>query len=299
MSFLLTRLFPLALLLTLVAGATAPTGWTYEGCLYDNKSNRALNSTFYALNTMTNEICRAYCGSYGFTYAGMVRIADAHALEVGWQCFCGSSFLYYTVQSESNCNTSCYGDSTELCGGSGYMTLFLLSFDNSATGAATAGTTSTTSAAAAAAASSSSSDTAALASATAITAATTFGVSSSRGAQSTSSIVSGTASSGSVASSSTQSGSGTTAANATSVSFGVLSGASGTTPSSTSGTIGKVAMPTTNSSGIITAGQSSATPNFRNAAQAVVLARLNGPGSILAVTMTAAIASLWGFASSL
>ncbi|RSH93840.1 hypothetical protein EHS25_006489 [Saitozyma podzolica] len=290
MPFLLTRLFPLALLLTLAAGATAPTGWIYEGCLYDNSGNRALNKTFYALNTMTNEVCRAYCGSYGFTYAGM---------EVGFQCFCGSSFLYYTVQSESNCNTSCYGASTELCGGSGYMTLFQLTFDDSAT-VATAGTSSTTSAAAAVAASSSSSDTSAIASATSITAATTSGVSSSADTQPTSSVMSGTASSGSVASSITQSGSGTTAVNSTSVSFGALSGASGTAPSSTSGATGKVVMPTTNVSAIITAGQVAATPNFRDGAQAVVFGKIASGSkrfedleSLLAVTVPVAIAMLW------
>lgn len=50
MASLLTRLFPLALLLTLAAGQTIPTGWIYEGCLYDNSANRALNKT-----------CERYC----------------------------------------------------------------------------------------------------------------------------------------------------------------------------------------------------------------------------------------------
>ncbi|MCJ1409529.1 hypothetical protein MMC19_003610 [Ptychographa xylographoides] len=63
---------------------------------------------------MTIELCTASCKSNGFRYAG---------LEYYFQCFCGDS-IYGASADPSNCNLACTGDSTEVCGGNDFVSIY-------------------------------------------------------------------------------------------------------------------------------------------------------------------------------
>jgi len=41
---------------------------------------------------------------------------DNHIIQVGHECFCGSSIVGFEAASEVDCSTNCYGDETEKCG---------------------------------------------------------------------------------------------------------------------------------------------------------------------------------------
>ncbi|KAF8264806.1 WSC domain-containing protein [Lactarius quietus] len=86
--------------------------WNYRGCWSDTDSvNRALNTQVTVQGGLAHasvENCIAECNSMSFHMAGVEEKT----------CYCGKSLNKNSMQiAESNCNTVCTGDSTELCGG--------------------------------------------------------------------------------------------------------------------------------------------------------------------------------------
>jgi len=99
-------------------------GWAYQGCLVDDSTERTLYSGASAYQniysgdqgSMTVENCLTTCKSKGYTYAG---------LEFGKQCFCDNEIGYgRTPQSFASCSVPCTGNSSEVCGGSDYLSLY-------------------------------------------------------------------------------------------------------------------------------------------------------------------------------
>ncbi|KAF8858052.1 hypothetical protein BDZ45DRAFT_591935 [Acephala macrosclerotiorum] len=66
---------------------------------------------------MTRESCIIFCGTKGFIHA---------SVEYSSQCFCGNDNLSQaTNATTSNCSYSCAGNSTEACGGSNRLNVFM------------------------------------------------------------------------------------------------------------------------------------------------------------------------------
>ncbi|KAI1323225.1 hypothetical protein F5Y16DRAFT_351006 [Xylariaceae sp. FL0255] len=102
---------------TVVAATGIPKGWTSQGCWQDGPNGRIL-STYQAPDNdeLTVESCVQLCASMNYTISGT---------EYYQQCFCGNAIYNggYELNSTAECNTPCTGDSTEMCGGSGYLAI--------------------------------------------------------------------------------------------------------------------------------------------------------------------------------
>jgi hypothetical protein len=83
--------------------ATAPAPF-YNGCYRDDR-NRALDIFKGWRSNMTPQLCQRLCT--GHHYAG-----------VQWygECWCGDG-VGYDLRPDSECNTPCSGDSSQMCGG--------------------------------------------------------------------------------------------------------------------------------------------------------------------------------------
>lgn len=79
----------------------------YLGCFSDSSNPRTLPSGYYYTNSLTVEQCSVSCKAQGYAYAGMESN----------QCWCGSTLNRNLVKPESECSTSCPGNSTQTCGG--------------------------------------------------------------------------------------------------------------------------------------------------------------------------------------
>ena len=53
--------------------------------------------------------CQKYCFKKNYTYAGV---------EYGKECYCGNNINPSVSKPSSECNVSCEGDSSQMCGGS-------------------------------------------------------------------------------------------------------------------------------------------------------------------------------------
>lgn len=92
------------------------SGWSYAGCYTDTPASRGLSSAGYNDDAMTDAKCIQFCDQRGYGRAGV---------EFGKECFCGYDVQSpSTLSSDSNCNYPCPGDSSEPCGGYGYMNVF-------------------------------------------------------------------------------------------------------------------------------------------------------------------------------
>ncbi|KAI1640310.1 hypothetical protein F4809DRAFT_591116 [Biscogniauxia mediterranea] len=95
-----------------------PEGWTAQGCWQDGPNGRIM-PTYQAPDNqeLTLQSCAQLCASNGYTISGT---------EYYTQCFCGNAIYNGGVASEdtSSCNTPCSGDSTQMCGGAGYLTIY-------------------------------------------------------------------------------------------------------------------------------------------------------------------------------
>ena len=84
----------------------------YEGCF----TAAPLNATSYTTSPgMTNGLCSTLCSQKGFAVSGT---------EDGSRCFCGPSLPLAMVASPGSCGTSCAGQSSTMCGGNGYWSLY-------------------------------------------------------------------------------------------------------------------------------------------------------------------------------
>ncbi|KAH0095711.1 hypothetical protein KCU66_g16344, partial [Aureobasidium melanogenum] len=105
----------------------------------ESTSGRALSATSYSDGkNMTLENCAAFCN--GYKYFG---------IEYAGECYCGSYFgAGSAIVSDSSCSMVCTGNSLELCGGGGTLSVYELSSDANVTtitqGSNTAGSTTPT-----------------------------------------------------------------------------------------------------------------------------------------------------------
>jgi hypothetical protein len=98
---------------------TVSKGFEYLGCGPDIAGQaRTLGGASLTADDMTNEKCVDYCVSKGFTIAGT---------EYTTQCFCGNSILAGREPVPGlygDCTMPCSGDSKEICGGGGQISLY-------------------------------------------------------------------------------------------------------------------------------------------------------------------------------
>ncbi|KAH9996954.1 WSC domain-containing protein [Xylariaceae sp. FL0662B] len=94
-----------------------PDGWTNQGCWQDGPNGRIL-PTYQAPDDaqLTLQKCAELCDSNGYTISGS---------EYYTQCFCDNSIHNGGVADtdNTNCNSPCGGDSSQMCGGPGYLTI--------------------------------------------------------------------------------------------------------------------------------------------------------------------------------
>ncbi|GFZ50872.1 Endo-1,3-alpha-glucanase agn1 [Saitozyma sp. JCM 24511] len=96
--------------------ATASSSASSLGCYTDSGNPRLLTGPEKDYSgSLTPAICQSYCGSAGYTYAGV---------EYGYQCWCGNSYDSTKKTSDSSCTYKCAGDSSQVCGGSYLLNLY-------------------------------------------------------------------------------------------------------------------------------------------------------------------------------
>ncbi|GJE85355.1 DUF1996 and WSC domain-containing protein [Phanerochaete sordida] len=87
-------------------------GWTDVGCIAEGTNGRALTGASTTSPNMTLNYCAGFCGSKGFTYAGV---------EFGDECYCGNNFANGATGQPTNwyeCTSDCAGNPLyEKCGG--------------------------------------------------------------------------------------------------------------------------------------------------------------------------------------
>jgi hypothetical protein len=124
----LARIFSAALLIAQVASlAVLPRqqaqlvakykDWTpASSCYTDNPATRALHYLAIRDSSVTVPTCLDACQAGGFALAG-VEFSD--------ECWCGNSIQYANhPQDASNCQYSCAGDPTQLCGGASAIIIY-------------------------------------------------------------------------------------------------------------------------------------------------------------------------------
>lgn len=96
-------------------GVKLPSGWTYSGCFSDNINPRSLGKQGeWWGKAITSTGCVEHCNSIGNSIAGT---------EDGGQCFCGNE-LKQSEAAPGGCNKPCLGDSSQICGGAGNLSIF-------------------------------------------------------------------------------------------------------------------------------------------------------------------------------
>jgi hypothetical protein len=108
--------YRLSLYSTSVTETGPPTpSYLALGC-YEDDSARALQNVLKSDALMTPLLCGGFC--QGFTYMG---------LEDSSQCMCGYSLpANYSKVANQECNSTCGGDTTTMCGGVWRLDLYLM-----------------------------------------------------------------------------------------------------------------------------------------------------------------------------
>jgi hypothetical protein len=88
-------------------GASVPTiNYNLLGCYVDD-SNRALRDKFHEDDKMTPLLCAGFCSHSKY-----------FGVEYSSQCFCGNVLQGgYPKTPDGDCNYTCAGNSSEMCGG--------------------------------------------------------------------------------------------------------------------------------------------------------------------------------------
>ncbi|KAE9380084.1 WSC-domain-containing protein [Stipitochalara longipes BDJ] len=98
-------------------------GYAHVGCFPDSDA-RLLDGALYTdSNGLTRESCIQYC-SYQI---GSGRFYTYIGVEDSDQCFCGTDPTRTPdpkERNDSSCNMECPGNSSELCGGNGYIDIY-------------------------------------------------------------------------------------------------------------------------------------------------------------------------------
>jgi hypothetical protein len=83
---------------------------------YSDVPGRTINRAAASDPEMTNEMCGDFCFDRGYAYAGT---------EYYYECYCGNTLAKAAKEvPESDCNTPCWGDETQPCGGGDRLTLY-------------------------------------------------------------------------------------------------------------------------------------------------------------------------------
>lgn len=96
-----------------------PEGWSYKGCWVDRALGRGsiLSDNLPNDVNMTVESCIQKCLTAGYSIAGM---------QYYTQCYCDSAVMNLgaLASSDSECNTPCGGNPTQMCGGGNRMSIY-------------------------------------------------------------------------------------------------------------------------------------------------------------------------------
>ncbi|KAI2467216.1 putative glyoxal oxidase [Annulohypoxylon bovei var. microspora] len=100
-------------------GVTAfPDGWTDQGCWEDGPNGRIM-PTYQAPDDpeLTPQKCAQVCSDNGYNVSGT---------EYYTQCFCSNAIYNGGVPENdtTKCSTPCGGDSSVMCGGAGYLSIY-------------------------------------------------------------------------------------------------------------------------------------------------------------------------------
>ncbi|KAJ3393304.1 hypothetical protein HDU92_007865 [Lobulomyces angularis] len=92
-----------------------PSAYTLVGC-YTEIEGRAIRGSSLAQDSMTIQMCHSHCQKGKYLIAG---------LEYGRECYCGN-VLYGTskLTTPEKCAKPCGGDSTQICGNGGHLSLY-------------------------------------------------------------------------------------------------------------------------------------------------------------------------------
>ncbi|KAK8056954.1 WSC domain-containing protein [Apiospora rasikravindrae] len=94
-----------------------PAGWTAQGCWQDGPNGRII-PTYQNPDSdnLTPQSCAYLCQNRGYTISGT---------EFSRQCFCGNAIYNggHVTSDPSQCSNTCSGDSSQICGGPGYLSI--------------------------------------------------------------------------------------------------------------------------------------------------------------------------------
>ncbi|KAL3425584.1 wsc domain-containing protein [Phlyctema vagabunda] len=241
--------------------STAISNYKSLGCYSETSSGRTLAwpQKQIAAADMTVNSCLSACRGGGFDFAGV---------EYGQECYCGVVLGNGTqALSDSTCNKACKGDSTQICGGSSALNLYVATdmdstkpcqagpYPSASTSSSTASSTTSTSTSATDTSSTASSSTST--SSVATTSSESSTVSTSATDSSTSSTGVASSSSSSATSSSASTSTVTTTSASSSASSSVPTTSSSCTTTSTSSSTSS-SIPTTTSTCLTSSTSSSA-----------------------------------------
>ncbi|KAH8899451.1 WSC-domain-containing protein [Thozetella sp. PMI_491] len=90
--------------------------YSWMGCYSEATQGRALSSYAYSSDTMTVEVCAAFCASKGTQMMG---------IEYARECYCGNTLgVGSQLGATSNCNMLCKNNKLEYCGSGGNLDLY-------------------------------------------------------------------------------------------------------------------------------------------------------------------------------
>ena len=94
---------------------TTDGNWAYAGCASDSPASRSLGGPSFANDSMTNELCQAFCAKNGLPLAGV---------EYGRECYCGLSINPSFLTGKACTGMICAGNRTEYCGAGSLLSLW-------------------------------------------------------------------------------------------------------------------------------------------------------------------------------
>lgn len=95
---------------------TPRPNFQYLGCVNEGNDGRALTKDATANSTLTIEYCQDYCTGKGYPLSGM---------EFSTECYCGFELEHgSTIGGSTGCVMACGGNSEEICGGSGALSVY-------------------------------------------------------------------------------------------------------------------------------------------------------------------------------
>lgn len=101
----------------------------YQGCFPQKSGSPALNKATWTRDDVTPISCINGCSELGYKLAGLQ----------GKTCSCGDTSSAGSKIADSNCNTACSGDKTQICGGSEAVDIYTMAASNTTAGAIAAG----------------------------------------------------------------------------------------------------------------------------------------------------------------